>query len=85
MLFAIQAVFGGIKAECEPVLNPSQELPLKELCLLLPFFFQAHQELGVNSGIISCTRMFLAGSGLLSVVKCLEHPQLFGSLAFFSL
>lgn len=83
MLFPIQAVFGGIRVECEPVLNPNQELPLKGLCLLLSFFFQARQELGVNSGIITCTRMFLAGSGLLSVVKCLEHPQLFGSLVFF--
>lgn len=39
MLFPIQAVFGGIRAECEPVLNPNQELPLKGLCLLLSFFF----------------------------------------------
>lgn len=85
MLFPIQAAFGGIRAECELVLNPNQELPFKGLCLLLSFFFfcQARQELGVNSGIVTCTRMFLAGSGLLSVVKCLEHPQLFGSLVVF--
>lgn len=83
MLFPIQAVFGGIRTDCEPVLNLNQELPLKHLPASL-LFFQAHQELGVNSGIVTCTRMFLAGSGLLSVVKCLKHPQLFGSLVFFS-
>lgn len=82
MLFPIQAAFGGIRAECELVLNPNQELPLKGLCCFSPYFFQAHQDLGVNSGIVTCTRMFLAGSGLLSVVKCLEHPQLLGSLIF---
>lgn len=85
MLFPIQGVLGGIRTECELVLNPNQELPLKHLPASLLFFFfsQAHQELGVNSGIVTCTRMFLAGSGLLSVVKCLEHPQLFSSLVFF--
>lgn len=84
MLFPIQAAFGGIRAECELVLNPNQELPLKGFACFSPFFFRAHQELGVNSGIVTCTRMFLAGSGLLSVVKCLEHPQLFGDSGFFS-
>lgn len=70
---------GTVPAECDPVLKQNRVLPFKRFSVLLSslfffFSFQACRERGVNSGSITCARMFLAGSGLLSVAKCLKHP-----------
>lgn len=73
---SVAVSFWRTAAEREPGLKQNQVLPFKGLSMLLSFFFsfEACRELGVNSGSVTCVRMFLAGSGLLSVAKCLEHP-----------